>query len=187
MLYWRMSKRTPIDIRPAVEADLAGIAAVLVATWRSTFAGLLPEAFLQALSEEEQLRRHRSRMRVPSVRHFVAVERGSGTIVGFANSGPSRVSRLPYAAELYALYVLKSHQGQGIGQRLVQAVAAEAVGQGQGSMLVWVLADNLNRRFYARLGAVPVARGPIALGGVSVGQIAYAWDDLVEQFGLQQA
>lgn len=182
-----MSNRADIEIRKARAADLHGIAEVLVATWRSTFADMLPGAFLDAMTVEEQMQRHRRRMLAPEASYFVAAHRQDGRIVGIAGSGPSRVPRMPYGAELYSLYVLDAFQGFGIGKGLVRAAAFEAVQRDHRSMLVWVLADNPNRRFYSRLGAVPVGRAPVSIGGVTLGQVGYAWDDLVEQFGLEMA
>ena len=45
-----------IDVRRAMPADAAGIARVQVATWRSTYRGLIPDAYLDAMEEEPRAR-----------------------------------------------------------------------------------------------------------------------------------
>ncbi|EKP95233.1 GNAT family N-acetyltransferase [Thermaerobacter subterraneus] len=45
-----------IEIRRAMPADAAGIARVQVATWRSTYRGVIPDAYLDAMEEEPRAR-----------------------------------------------------------------------------------------------------------------------------------
>jgi len=45
-------------------------------------------------------------------------------------------------------------------------------------MLVWVLAENPNRRFYESLGGRFLRSTTITLGGADLEEWAYGWDDL---------
>lgn len=166
----------PITIRPATEEDLGAIAQVLVDTWRSTFRGRLPDAFLDRLSCPEQEERHRRTMGRPGTAYAVAA--AGPRIVGFANGGPNRQQVLPQAGELYALYIRDGFQRQGLGMALFGAIVAAHRRHGRQGMFAWVLADNPNRGFYQRLGGQPAAERPITLGPATVTEIAYAWDDL---------
>ncbi len=57
-----------IEIRPAVPDDLMMIASVLVSTWRATFRGIIADAYLDAMTVEDQAIRHARRcaFRAPS-------------------------------------------------------------------------------------------------------------------------
>jgi len=173
-----MDEHRPFEIRPGTGDDIFAIAGVLVDTWRSTFRGVLTDAFLDGMSREEQAIRHARRMGVAGVAYLVAVEPSADDIVGFANFGPAR-GRVPADIyELYALYIRSEHQKTGIGAALVRSVAAHCAERGAKSLFAWVLASNPNRRFYERLGARAVETSRIGLGDQSYEQVAYLWEDI---------
>lgn len=164
-------------IRPSTAEDAASMARVLVDTWRSTFDGLLPDAFLSGLSYEQQEARHRRMMGAAGHIAFVAERAGDGLVVGFASGGPIREPCLHYASELYAIYVASALQGQGIGRDLFHALAGALATGEKSDLLVWVLAINPCRPFYRRMGGRPVAEQVMTIGvGVTEKAIAYAWD-----------
>lgn len=167
-----------IEIRQGKTADVFAIGRVLVETWRATFRGLLDDAYLGNMSPAEQAVRHMSRRNAFGVGHYVAIDRATGLLVGFANYGPARYSTPTPVGEIYALYVLPLYQGRGIGDGLVRAVARHMVEGGTVTLFAWVLSTNPNRAFYERLGAVPVETGVIGLGGRRHEQVAYVWRDL---------
>jgi GNAT superfamily N-acetyltransferase len=173
-----MDEHRPFEIRPGTGDDIFAIAGVLVDTWRSTFRGLLADAFLDGMSREDEAIRLARRMGVPGVYYLVAVEPATSNIVGFANFGPPR-GRVPAQIhELYALYIRSEHQKAGIGAALVRSVAAQCAGQGAKSLFAWVLAGNPNRRFYERLGAKAIGTSGIGVGDRSYEQVAYLWEDI---------
>jgi GNAT superfamily N-acetyltransferase len=176
-----MSQSSQVHIRPALQADLPGIAEVLVDTWRSTFQGVLPDDFLNGMSYAHQEERHRRTIQKPSVSYFVAETLNQGQIVGFASGGPNRHPELPYSGELYAIYVREGFQDQELGRRLFHSIALDLCRFGLSQMIVWVLANNPNRAFYERLGGRPLSTKPITLGSATVQQVAYGWDDLKSQ------
>src|SRR3954470_22930775 len=149
--------RDRIEIRKATEADLEAIAHVLVDTWRTTFRGLLADAFLDGMTYARQEERDRRTMGGARAAYFVAVDARSSEVVGFVNGGPNRQPDYPYPAEIYAFYIRQAWQHRGIGGRLFRAIAAEFLASGSQALLVWVLADNSNRGFYQRLGGHEIA------------------------------
>ncbi|OBZ96893.1 acetyltransferase [Pararhizobium polonicum] len=173
-----MQDGSPIKIRPGTGDDLLMIAGVLVDTWRSTFRGLLADAFLDGMSREEQAVRHARRMGQAGVSYLVAVEPLAGDIIGFANFGPARGAAPAHVHELYALYVRADYQGLGIGSALVRLTAKHCAGQGATSLFAWVLAGNPNRQFYERMGAKAAETSRIGLGDQSYEQVAYLWEDI---------
>lgn len=164
-------------IRNAHPNDARAIAAVHVAAWRTTYRGIIPDAYLAALSVADRERRWAASLADTSGRTCAFVAEDDGHIVGFADGGPRREGSPAYAGELYAIYLLASHQGRGLGRRLVAAVAAYLSALGMSSLLLWVLAENPACRFYESLGGIPVERKPITIGGVPLDEVAYAWTD----------
>lgn len=81
--------------------------------------------------------------------------------------------------EIYALYVLASHQSSGLGSSLFRHLAGHLVGEGVVSASLWVLDTNTRaRRFYERQGgAVFMDREDDDHGCVTT-IIGYGWHDL---------
>jgi ribosomal protein S18 acetylase RimI-like enzyme len=171
-------------VRAATPEDAPGIAAVAVASWRTTYRGLIADETIDGRTVETQAPRWRETLsRDGCVAVVAEAEDGGGrTIVGFAQGGRNRATRPPFDAwdgELNAIYLLKAHQGGGAGRRLVRAFSAALLEHGFTSMIVWVLDRNLAARaFYERLGGRYVGAAEITIEGVAYPDVAYAWDRL---------
>ena len=166
-----------IRIRQAVDSDARGIARVHVDSWRSTYAGIVPSEHLAALDYD---RREANWHRLLADRRqvaFVAEDR-HGRIIGFVSGGPERNHDNAYPGELYAVYLLASCQGRGLGRRLVAALAEWFLSRGWQSMLLWVLEDNPSRGFYEALGGVRIKQETVAIGGTELAEVAYGWSDI---------
>lgn len=169
---------TPLmNVRPAHVEDAAAIARVHVASWRSTYRGLLPDTYLDSLDEASYEGRWSRILAEGSSRVYVAS--GGSDVVGFASGGRERAGEDGYEGELYAIYVLNEAQGRGHGRRLVEAVAGGLRELGLGDMIVWVLRDNARARaFYERLGGVYVREQPITIGSALLQEVSYGWRSL---------
>jgi ribosomal protein S18 acetylase RimI-like enzyme len=174
-------------VRPAAIDDAAAIARVHVASWRTTYRGLLPDDFLASLGEEPYTERWTRVIGDGSSRVFVVDEQRRGQprrpsdndIVGFASCGRERAGEVGFAGELYAIYVLDSAQRQGYGRELVRAVAGALREMRLEDMIVWVLRDNTPaRHFYERLGGVYVRSQPITIGAATLEEVSYGWRSL---------
>ncbi|MDE2823795.1 MAG: GNAT family N-acetyltransferase [Chloroflexota bacterium] len=164
-------------IRRALPSDAPGIARVDVESWRSTYVGLLPDDLLASYDYSERERARRISIADESTITFVAEHKTDG-IVGFLSGGPARMDDMPYAGELYAIYLLEQHQRQGTGRRLVADLCAWLLSQGLTSMYTWVLDKNPSRRFYESLGGIELKSETITLRGRDVVEVAYGWDDI---------
>jgi GNAT superfamily N-acetyltransferase len=166
-------------IRQATPEDAAGIARVRVDTWRTTYHGIVPDEFLDNMSYEEGERRLAERLSdlESKIHAYVAVDE-SGQIVGFVSGGPDRDKDPVYKSELYAIYILQSHQGQGIGRRLAVILVKKLLEVGFDSMILWVFADNPARRFYEALGGQLVKTSQFELSGATIEEVAYGWLDI---------
>jgi GNAT superfamily N-acetyltransferase len=160
-------------IREGNLQDAAAIAHVHVQSWKSTYPGIVPASYLDALHEAEQTEKWQQWFRTAPMSVFVAEDENG--IFGFANGGAIRGQVGEYDAELYAIYLLQSGQRQGAGRSLTQAMAAALHRKGYKRMLVWVLEQNPSARFYQHLGAVPVSRRMIELGGIELAELALGW------------
>ncbi|MGG7570562.1 GNAT family N-acetyltransferase [Streptomyces sirii] len=168
------------------EADIDAVAAVRVRGWQAAYRGLMPQAYLDAMSVAADAERRRSWFgrRPPEVSDLVA-ER-DGEIVGWISVGPARDPGLtpePTAApaaerpagEVYALYLSPGVIGTGVGRSLLAAGTARPRASGFRTLYLWVLRDNARaRRFYERAGFVPDgAEEAYEVGGSSVPEVRY--------------
>lgn len=175
-------------VRDAQANDAASIARVQVDSWRTTYAGILPECHLAGLSYERAEQVWRGGLTNPNWQSFIAVaEAPAAGIIGFACGGPERAGRPDYQGELYAIYLLQAYQLQGIGRALVSATAQRLLQRQLTTMLVWVLAANPARRFYEALGGVLVDERTIEIGGASLVEVAYGWKDMQPLAAISKA
>ncbi|WP_347860904.1 GNAT family N-acetyltransferase [Salimicrobium sp. PL1-032A] len=165
-----------MQIRRASIQDAYGVAKVQVDTWKSTYEGIVPEAYLDEMTHEN--REEKWRYIIEKGMVFVA-ENDSGEIIGFSSGGPERSDELDdYDAELYAIYIRKEDQRKGIGRKLVTPVVQELLECGMTSMVVAVLSDNPFRHFYEALGAEKIDRMKVNISGKVLDEWIYGWKDL---------
>jgi GNAT superfamily N-acetyltransferase len=171
-----------IHIRLATSADGPAIAQVNVTTWRTQYRGIVPDDVLDGLDAEARGARMAADLANPERRSRAAVAVDEALpeqpVVGYAWYGPERADDALYTGEIYALYVLDSHQRRGIGRELVRFAVARLVEAGHGALLIWVLNDNPARAFYAALGGQPVREQPLQIGSAALLETAYAWTDM---------
>jgi GNAT superfamily N-acetyltransferase len=158
------------------------MARVHVETWKTTYRGMVPDDRLDGLTVEADIAGGFGswlQEPPPGVAEFVAAT-PAGEIVAFALGCPNRESDPDFTGELGAIYVLKAHQGHGIGTALVGEVARFLASTENTSMIAWVLEQNPYRRFYERLGGTFVRKrmhsSRIAAGPVP--EVSYGWEDL---------
>lgn len=166
-------------IRPAELKDAEGIAYVHVTVWQKTYPGLIPNSFLKTLSVEQRAKQWKQTLADDTnLYHPTLVAVIDRKVIGFANYGREREGDQEYQGELFAIYLLKQFQGQGVGRAMVQRVATGLLELGLMSMLVWVLSDNPYQKFYERLGGIYLREKPIQIGDVLLMEKAYGWKDI---------
>ncbi|HTH97788.1 MAG TPA: GNAT family N-acetyltransferase [Stellaceae bacterium] len=164
-------------IRPAMTSDVDAIARIDVETWRTAYAGLLPDQLLTGLStHRRELFWSRFIARRPGDA-MVACER-DGTVLGFGSCGPQRDNNFDYGGEIFSLYVGPEHQNQGLGRHILLNLFDRLVHAGHRTALLWVLDANPSRFFYERLGGKPVAHQAMEIGQARIASLAYGWGDL---------
>jgi ribosomal protein S18 acetylase RimI-like enzyme len=146
-----------LSVRRAGPADVARLAEVHVRCWQETYRGMLSDAFLATVDPAGRLALWQQLLDRPEpAEAWVACD--DGVVVGFAGIRREPASGSPEGPppsssgdlELWGLYLLASHQGLGLGRRLLEA----ALGGRAASL--WVAADNRKAiGFYTRLGFTP--------------------------------
>ncbi|HKP54005.1 MAG TPA: GNAT family N-acetyltransferase [Chloroflexia bacterium] len=170
-----------VTIRAARPTDAQGIARVHVDSWRTTYRGLVLDDYLASLRYEDRQSMWDRILNDPGYRGFIYVaENEGGEVVGFVSGGPSRSEDerdAQYDGELYAIYLVESYQGKGIGRQLAKALVERMHKANLRSMLVWVIAGNPAQKFYEALGGEELRRQQFELGDVMLDEVGYGWKD----------
>lgn len=141
---------TDFELAVPCLGDAEELASVQVQAWRETYGELLPEQFYDDAARESLQVMWSGRLSEEAGVERVRVARRQGRIVGFVVRGlaAEHQGHPPVRDEqLYALYVLSSYYGHGVGQALLDQALGARPAQ------LWVAKDNVRaRRFYAKNG-----------------------------------
>lgn len=173
-----------ISFREAKPSDAAVLGALHVASWRETYAGLLPDPLLDGLSAEARSAMWGGILNDPAAVGGTAifVAESEGEIVGFGACGRQRDEALKgqgFDGEVGAIYVRRSHQRAGVGQSLMSLMSRRLLDQGRRGAALWVLRENVSARtFYERLGGAVIGERSDEHAGAVLAEVAYGWSDL---------
>jgi GNAT superfamily N-acetyltransferase len=173
-------ERHPVDgmgasIRRARAGDEGAIARLIIESWRSSYAGIIPADYLLGMSHAVIAARWRAAIASQGV--FVAVDAEEAPVgVGFC--GARRSSDHAFEGEIFALYVADDAKGRGLGRALMAAMAVHLLDHGIERAFLWCLRDNPSRWFYERMGGRFIAERIEAFAGTRLAEVAYGWDDL---------
>ena len=165
-------------VRLAVPDDSDAVARIQVESWRTAYAGLMPETVLAGLSVEHRAAAWRGRLEHPEVleRRLFVID-VDGTVAGFASTGPSRDEGADTGtAEVYALYLAPAAWGRGHGRALFAAAVEDLRVRGFAQVTLWVLDGNARgRRFYEAAGMAPDGATKVEVeGGAGLPHARYA-------------
>jgi GNAT superfamily N-acetyltransferase len=171
------SQAVKIGYREATTEDCAAVARVHVRSWRESFAGIVPQTFLDKLSIENRTSAFEQRFSAGTYKMYVAEAAGPG-ILGFADFGEPRQSIDGYGAELYAIYLLPEFQRRGVGERLFNLVKEALARSGIDSMYLLALEASPYRPFYEKMGGRITGSEQIELEGTAFDVLVYGWKGL---------
>ncbi|MFD8984766.1 GNAT family N-acetyltransferase [Streptomyces sp. NPDC059564] len=147
-----------VQVREMNEADVEAVSAIRVRGWQAAYAGIVPQAYLDAMTIQGDAEQRREWFSRPHRQSTDLVALDSGGLVGWISFGPYRGQ--PHGAgragEIYAFYVRPDLIGRGVGRALLGEVHARMEEQRFRTSALWVLGDNQQaRRFYERAGYRP--------------------------------
>ncbi|MGQ4511486.1 GNAT family N-acetyltransferase [Streptomyces sp. DW26H14] len=164
-------------VRAMESADCPAVAAVRVRGWQFAYAGLMPQAYLDAMDIEAETARRREQFHGGAGRVVNLVAERAGAVVGWGCYGPSHDAGVPEGTvELHTLYLLPEHVSSGVGRTLMGALLDRARAAGHPAMTLWVVTGNARaRRFYVRAGFSPDGAEELyEIQGVRVPALRYA-------------
>jgi GNAT superfamily N-acetyltransferase len=170
---------TAITLRRAAAGDAPAIARVRVESWRTTYRGKIPDAYLDGMQVDASTAIwDRVLTAGPNTTSVFVAERAD-EIVGFASGAMLKEPKYGSDAELVAIYLRSEFQHVGLGRRLVGTVVDAQSAFGATGLLTWVIAGNkVARTFYERLGGELLVEQPFQWDGMDLVEVGYGWRDL---------
>ena len=175
-------------IRLAKIEDAPTMAQVMVDTWLSTHRSNVPQGQWQKRRDEWTYE-----ISERAWREFLEeIDSGNNTqdclyvavtdtdeVVAVAVGCPAGLNLLKNAAEVSAVYLRPAYQGQGLGRRLVQTVAAHQATLGKSALIIRTLENNAPARsFYEALGGRVIGTHETEDYGFKEPQVVYGWEDI---------
>lgn len=159
-----------VQIRAATLADRSAISAIHVASWRNTYRGMLPDAFLDGPVSDELYKVWSNEPLSPDDVVLVAEDDEIfGFIAIWCRPDPM----------IDNLHVLPGRRSKGAGRRLMQAAADALRKRGHNTAYLWVITENERAiRFYEELGGRRTATEEKDLFGYPVPTYKIEWRDL---------
>jgi len=162
-------------IRPTQKTDAHAVACIYVQTWQDTYLGVIPYGYLSSMSISRYARDFSRELSSQHIISFVVED--AGRVIGFITGGYERHGHAIYSGEIYTLYVLKNLQRQGLGTKLVSALAMQFDRLGIYSMLVRVLKLNPYRHFYKKINGIYLKTENMAFVSEIMDVEIYGWLD----------
>jgi ribosomal protein S18 acetylase RimI-like enzyme len=179
-----MSHSRSFSLRRATAADGAELGRIQFECWHETYAGLVPDELLAGMCSVRRGRVWEEMLTEPSAYSDLAayIAEREGQVLGFGCFGRQADTSLlhkGYDGEISSIYLLKSVQRCGLGTALMQRMALDLQKRGCAGAALWVLRENIQaRRFYERLGGVPVAEKKDERPSGVLIEVGYGWSDL---------
>lgn len=180
--------QSDFHLMPTELKDIEELALVHLKCLHESYTGLIDQDFLNSLQVHQIAERWKSNLLNPSSQTLRLTLRHHQNLIGFCGSGPARNPLPGSAAEIYAIYLLKQYQGQGLGLCMMQSMLQFILEQNWFEAHIWVLKGNQTCQFYEQIGAYQInCTQHIKLGSKSYEELCYHLDynalrDLTEHF-----
>src|ERR1039458_4069196 len=112
-----------MHVREAVVEDAETIAQAHLASWKTTYPGIISQEYIDGLKVEDGVTRWQARL--TEKKSIILVAEDEAGVFGFAAGGSIVHPVEGYDGELAAIYLLASHQQKGAGEALVRRIATE--------------------------------------------------------------
>jgi GNAT superfamily N-acetyltransferase len=165
-----------MQFREAQPGDAEAIAQLHANSWRQTYRGMMPDAFLDGDVVADRLQVWHDRLAHDRPEQFVCLAEDGANLVGFicaiGNEDPV------WGSFIENMHVAQAYKRQGIGTELMQAAAVWLKGRHADlGVYLWAIeANDAARRFYERLGGAHVGtRDRLDPAGGSAPNCRYVW------------
>ena len=166
-----------ILLRDATHEDASAVTALHVASWRASYRGVLPDAYLDGEAEAERGAHWKKTLASLKADDLVLLAETSEGLRGFISV--YRNAEPGYDAYLDNLHVRPGHRGGGLGRQLLAAALERMIEGGAKTLCLWAFDQNQGAiRFYQRLGGRPVEYGFDPFAGSNAPHTKIAWNDL---------
>lgn len=162
-----------MHVREATPEDVKDISRIYAQSWKAAYAGLLPQAFLDAIEDERWVEKFSADIAGGALCALMVMD--GGRPAGCAAFGRSREEDMTGWGELVSVYLHPDYFGAGYGQALLEAAMHGLRAQGYGRVFLWVLRENSRaRRFYEKHGFAPSGEeNALDIMGQSVVNVRY--------------
>lgn len=158
--------------------DLSEVARIHVLSWKQTYIGQVPQAYLDNLDVAKRVRLWQEQFPNGNVSGLL-IAKVDDAPAGFVCFGRGRDEDRQDWGEIYAIYVLKEHWGRGIGYGLHKNACSELQEDGFLRAYLWVLDTNHQAiAVYERWGGVVDRdrRKDHVIGGQPVKELSVIFD-----------
>jgi GNAT superfamily N-acetyltransferase len=129
------------SVRPATARDAKAIAEIHVATWQAAYKDLMPEDYINKMTQEKRQAYWREAIEYSEPQLLVATD--GEQLVGFVGYDRSRDAKTrSTVGEIWAIYVAPDHWGKGVGLALWDGARDGLKEEGCTQVTIWVLLGN---------------------------------------------
>lgn len=128
-------------IKVVTQIDLIDIARIHVLSWQQTYAGLVPQDYLDHLSIPAH-QKSWEKIFINSKTSHIYIAYDNDEVVGFISFGQARDEGKKGWGEIYAVYLLQQNWGRGIGYALFQKAKEIFLSQDIKQAYLWALDTN---------------------------------------------
>lgn len=174
-----------IIVRRAKPGDEEALAKVHIQSWQEAYKNIVPQAYLDSLSNELQVRIQNWSKTIVNPKRWLWVATEDDQIVGFALFGLPRDANRDGYIELGAIYLLERFKELGIGFSLLKEGFNFMSALGYKKSYCWVLKGNPTIKFYERTGAKFSGYTKTDdIGGENFEELAYEWASITLNNGV---
>ncbi len=168
-----------IQIRNATLEDCLGIAHVQVDSYRTAYAGLFPQSYLDNFTYEEETQDRITLLKSGVDDILLVALQDENRVIGYALARAKSEIYPGYDAEIVAMHVRQTAQRQGIGSMLFQRCSHELHIRGATSVMLWTLKANPVRHWYEKLGGQFLGERTSEVDEWDITSVAYGWKPLL--------
>lgn len=140
-----------VVLRAASPDDAPAIGEIFSASWKTAYAGMVPQEYLDGLNADHWIPRLRKDLAEGKLQASILLE--NGVPAGAIGYGKSRDEKLADWGEIVCIYVHPGYFRRGYGARLLREAVKNLGQEGCRDCFLWVLAENKNaQNFYTAMG-----------------------------------